>query len=545
MGHGVRFRGRRQWELTRNLGTPTVITTRKYFGGTRTEAHNMNCTEKDYSTINKDTVDSGSTEDSDLCCYINQVDLIISDVTQTSSNKMIENLERILENVHLTDDFSTSNNNLVINIKQMKKPDDYHLYANLHNTSDSEGSVMNHVVEVHLPKALMQSNRKNFVFCMYKNKKPFNNDTVMNEFVVGVSLGNSFSTLEVFFNISFVHQTQNNMKMKHTCMFWSTSDNKWNSSGCNTILETNKTTCQCNHMTYFAVLLNPYTETSNLISLTYITQVGSTISIVCLVLTLIMYVIYRKSFVEHSTQIHINLAIALLLLNINFLLNVILASLNSVILCVFAASALHYFLLCTFTWMAIEALHLYRLLCKVYNTYMKRYIQWLCLLGWGFPGLVVISILFASINQNIYGQSDIPSKDTNYVNYSMCYITEKYKTVHYVTNLGYFALTFTFTSIMLGITVYKIYSLNANQRHQESRKVWKDMCTVLGLTSLLGTTWGIIFFTFSQPIALPALYLFCILNSMHGLFIFLWFYCSKKTASKGSSGTNTQDSSRL
>ncbi|XP_039619145.1 adhesion G protein-coupled receptor G3-like [Polypterus senegalus] len=512
-----------------------------------TEENKSACEDNDNNDINNSNLNYENIEYITLCCYIKQVDLYISDVNQNCSNKMIENFERILENAHLTDDLSTSNNNLVINVKRMKELEDYHLYANLHNTYDSEGSAMNHVVEVHLPKALMQSNRtrKNIVFCMYKNKKPFNNDSVMNEIVVGVSLGSeSFSTLEEF-NISFVHQTQNNIKMTHTCVFWSTSDNKWNSSGCNTILEMNKTTCQCNHMTYFAVLLNPYTETRNLISLTYITQVGSTISIVCLILTLIMYVIYRKSSVEHSTQIHRNLAIALLLLNINFLLNAILASLNSVILCVFAASALHYFLLCTFTWMAIEALHLYRLLCRVYNTYMRHYIQWLCLLGWGFPGLVVISILFASINQNIYGQRDIPSKDTNYVNYSMCYITEKYKTVHYVTNLGYFAVTFIFTSIMLGITVYKIYSLNANQRHQDSRKVWKDMCTVLGLASLLGTTWGIIFFTFSQPIALPALYLFCILNSMHGLFIFLWFYCSKKTASKGSSGTNTQDSSRL
>ena len=44
---------------------------------------------------------------------------------------------------------------------------------------------------------------------------------------------------------------------------------------------------------------------------------------------------------------------------------------------------------------------------------------------------------------------------------------------------------------------------------------WNDILTVLGLTCLLGTTWGLAFLT-SGYISYPVLYIFCILNSLQG-----------------------------
>ncbi|MGH0179478.1 UNVERIFIED_CONTAM: hypothetical protein FKN15_002067 [Acipenser sinensis] len=172
---------------------------------------------------------------------------------------------------------------------------------------------------------------------------------------------------------------------------------------------------------------------------------------------------------------------------------------------------LHYSLLCSFTWMGIEAFHLYRLLCKVYNIYMSRYILKLCLVGWGLPA-VVVSLIIA-IKKDAYGLRIIPMKEANYTNITMCYITNEYNTLYYIANIGYLAVVFTFNTFMLGVTVVKLMSIRSTSSPIEKRRAWKDICTILGLSSLLGTTWGLAFFTFG-PLSLPGLYFFCVLNSL-------------------------------
>lgn len=44
---------------------------------------------------------------------------------------------------------------------------------------------------------------------------------------------------------------------------------------------------------------------------------------------------------------------------------------------------LHWSLLATFFWMALEGFHLYLLLVRVFNIYIKKYVLKLCLLAWG------------------------------------------------------------------------------------------------------------------------------------------------------------------
>lgn len=86
---------------------------------------------------------------------------------------------------------------------------------------------------------------------------------------------------------------------------------------------------------------------------------------------------------DYSLSIHVSLSGALFLLNTTFLLTEWGARINLDWVCEFVAALIHYSLLCCFTWMAIEALHLYLLLIKVFNTYYKRYMLKLSLAGWG------------------------------------------------------------------------------------------------------------------------------------------------------------------
>lgn len=84
------------------------------------------------------------------------------------------------------------------------------------------------------------------------------------------------------------------------------------------------------------------------------------------------------------SKITIHLCLALFLLNLTFLLDAWLALYSNVGgLCISTAFFLHYFLLASFSWMAMEAIHMYIALVKVFNTYVSRFMVKLGLAGWG------------------------------------------------------------------------------------------------------------------------------------------------------------------
>ncbi|XP_059507510.1 uncharacterized protein LOC125459918 [Stegostoma tigrinum] len=363
------------------------------------------------------------------------------------------------------------------------------------------------------------------------------NQTILSR-VVGIQVGNStFDNLTDPVIIVFNKPSPVNDTPK--CVFWkleqngSTVEGHWSHSGCTTTITVNEVTCQCNHLTFFAVLLqidgNPPVDEKTLKSLTYITWIGCGVSVIFTVITLIIHFILRKGQKEASIQIHVNLSAALFLLNANFLTSTAFSFSRSDEFCKAIAALLHYSLLCSFTWMGIEAFHLYLMLIKVFNIYIRFYMLKLCLLGWGFPAGMLLVII--GMNTENYGRYSIPvigSYDTSH----MCWI--KNKTVHYVTNVAYFALMFLGNSIMLLIVCVKVFRLKGTDR--------KSVFSVLGLTCLLGITYGIAFFSHG-PQSVLAMYLFCILNPLQGFFVFLW-YCMllrspNRIVSDTSKNTNT------
>jgi len=95
------------------------------------------------------------------------------------------------------------------------------------------------------------------------------------------------------------------------------------------------------------------------------------------------FLLLRNHKMDYSIAIHVSLSGALFLLNTTFLLTEWGATVKSEWVCECVAALMHYSLLCCFTWMAIEALHLYLLLIKVFNTHYKYYLLKLSLVGWG------------------------------------------------------------------------------------------------------------------------------------------------------------------
>nr|XP_034378873.1 adhesion G protein-coupled receptor G3 isoform X2 [Arvicanthis niloticus] len=364
---------------------------------------------------------------------------------------------------------------------------------------------------------------------------------VLNNRMVGLSVGqmNAIGLSEPV-EITFSHQHPlPNMIL--TCVFWdmakgTTGD--WDSHGCSTELGDGRTVCRCDHLTFFALLLRPILDLATAQTLTRISQAGCAVSMIFLTFTMVLYVVFRFSLQrfksEDAPKIHMALSISLFLLNLTFLINVGSSSQGSPASCWVRAAIFHYFLLCVFTWMGLEAFHLYLLVIKVFNTYFGHYFLKLSLLGWGLPVLVVIG----AGSSNSYGVYTICNQE-NRTSLELCWFQKEpalYATVH-----GYFLITFLFGAVVLALVAWKIFTLPSVTAGKGPGQSWKSVLTVLGLSSLVGMTWGLAILT---PLGLSTVYIFTLLNSLQGLYIFCWFiilYFPTQSTTASSSGTARLD----
>nr|XP_055070310.1 adhesion G-protein coupled receptor G2-like [Misgurnus anguillicaudatus] len=314
----------------------------------------------------------------------------------------------------------------------------------------------------------------------------------------------------------------------YSCQFYDDKNNTWKKDGCITEqISDNVVNCSCDHMTPFAVLLinmkNIDEQQWEIMS--YISYIGCSLSAVFSAFSILSYIVNSNARKEVSRRIHVSLSAALFLLNISFMLSEWAATLNINEVCVFIAVTIHYSLLCCFTWMAIEALHLYLLLVRVFNIRIKHYMVKLSLIGWGVPALLVGSLLSVHSRNSVYGTKNITLSDTNQTN-AFCWTTGG--VIIYAVNISYFILVFLFNSVILIVVSRMIFMLQKSDNGPKSKTACKNASTVLGLMCLLGTTWGLAFFG-SGYTNYPILYLFCIFNSTQGFYIFLWMCLTGRT----------------
>ncbi|NXC54882.1 AGRG3 protein, partial [Aleadryas rufinucha] len=373
---------------------------------------------------------------------------------------------------------------------------------------------------------------------------------VLDNTVVGITVGeSSISGLQNPVRLTFAHR-QLPHGITPQCVFWDPSKGTpsldvglgsgavpsthshppvpvagqaggWRSSGCDTQPEDQRTVCSCNHLTFFSLLLNPALDDSTAKALMAVATAGCWVATAFSIFTIAFCIFLRCRFrfeetVRINLGLHLNLVGSLLLLNLAFLLNSGLSSRTHLSTCKVLGGLTHYGLLCCFTWMALEGCQLYLLFVKVLGIYIHHYLAKLCLIGWGFPVLVVgVAGAIGS-----YGEYSIKNTDHQVIAL-LCWITSDYMLVHYITNCGYFGLIFLFNMAIFGVVTQKSCSLQGTGTVQGYRKPWKVALVAAGLFCLLGATWALAFLTYGISSA-PMLYLFTIFNSLQGIFIFIW-----------------------
>ncbi|XP_072035023.1 uncharacterized protein [Amphiura filiformis] len=294
------------------------------------------------------------------------------------------------------------------------------------------------------------------------------------------------------------------------CSYWQPEEKSWSTNGCryNEAKSTNtKTTCECTHLTSFAVIMQvTQTEVGQKPlprSLDYLTYIGCGLSIFCLLLLILIFLI-QKMHRSDRNIIHMNLALALLIAQVIFVLGIDQTKNQGA--CKGIAALLHYFLLATFFWMFNEAIYLLSKTTSARKRWLK--LPFFLGVGWGSPAVIVGITLASAFN-------------TAYDTKNYCWLQAPKAIWAFV---GPAILIILINTGMLIKVIHVFLSLKANMNKKKKERLWLSLRAMLLTLPLLGTTWLVGIFSMDHRGTLVFAYIFVILNSLQGVFIFV-LYC--------------------
>ncbi|XP_037001717.2 adhesion G protein-coupled receptor E5 isoform X1 [Artibeus jamaicensis] len=310
-------------------------------------------------------------------------------------------------------------------------------------------------------------------------------------------------------NFSFSYpEEEPQSRQELICAFWkgdNDSGGYWATTGCWKVGSRNgSTTCRCSHLSSFAILMAHYDVEDP--KLTLITKLGLALSLVCLLLCILTFLLVRP--IQGSrTTVHLHLCICLFLGSAIFLAGIENKGSEVGPSCRLVAGLLHYCFLAAFCWMSLEGLELYFLVVRVFQGQglSKR---WLYLIGYGVPGLVVA--ISAAAYHNGYGRNHF------------CWLTSDHGFVWSFN--GPVAFIILCNTVIFVITIWKLTQKfsEINPDMNKLKKARVLTITAIAQLFVLGCTWASGLFLFREGGYSHVLaYIFTILNCFQGLFLFL------------------------
>ncbi|XP_030400181.1 adhesion G protein-coupled receptor E3-like, partial [Gopherus evgoodei] len=310
-------------------------------------------------------------------------------------------------------------------------------------------------------------------------------------------------------DFTLCHRQAKKEEEEALCIYWKVvaESGSWSPDGC-TVVHTNSThtTCSCDHLSSFAVLMAPIAVTESS-PLTIITYVGLTLSLLFLFLAILTFLLCH-SIRNVSVSLHLQLCLCLFLADLLFLTQV--TRIRTQVACAVIAGLLHNLFLACFTWMFLEGLHLFLTVKKLkdvnYTSACRFKKRFMYPFGYGFPALVVT--ISAGVNPEGYETS------------THCWLSLE-RGFHWsflgpvcaiiLINIMFFVLT-------LWILRNRLFSLNADVSTVRDHRLltFKAIAQLF----LLGCTWSLGLLQVG-PAAMVMAYLFTIVSSLQGAFIFL------------------------
>ncbi|XP_077681256.1 adhesion G protein-coupled receptor L4 [Eretmochelys imbricata] len=330
--------------------------------------------------------------------------------------------------------------------------------------------------------------------------------------VIAVAINSNPPTLYELEKITFTLKYFKTADKDIKCAFWNysadTMNGNWSTEGCElTHSNTTHTSCKCNHLTHFAVLMSSGGSlgVTNYNILTRITQLGIIISLICLSMCIFTFWFFSE-IQSTRTTIHKNLCCSLFLAELIFLVGINMN--NNKLFCSITAGLLHYFLLAAFAWMCIEGIHLYLIVVGV--IYNKGFLHKnFYIFGYVSPAVVVG--ISAALGYKYYGTTEV------------CWLSTKNNFIW--SFIGPACLIILVNLLAFGVIIYKVFQHTAMLKPEVSCYENIRSCArgALALLFLLGATWIFGVLHVVQGSVVTA-YLFTIFNAFQGMFIFI-FLC--------------------
>ncbi|KAJ8392025.1 hypothetical protein AAFF_G00083350 [Aldrovandia affinis] len=306
-------------------------------------------------------------------------------------------------------------------------------------------------------------------------------------------------------------------RTKPVCVFWNHSipvggTGGWSSKGCE-LVSRNSThiSCQCNHMTSFAVLMDiSKREHGDVLPLKMVTYTTVSASLAALLLTLVLLAAVQ-THCSNLHSIHKNLVGALFLSQLIFLAGI--NQTENQFVCSVIAILLHYFYMCTFAWMFVEGLHIHRMLTEVRDInhgHMRFYYA----IGWGISA--IITGLAVGLDPQGYGNPDF------------CWLS-----VH-DTLIWSFVGPISVV-VLVNIVIFVLAGkASCGRRHRTFEKsgVISALRTAFLLLLLISATWLLGLMAVNSDV-ITFHYLFAIFSCLQGIFIFFFHCIFNKDVRKG------------
>ncbi|PIK57264.1 putative G-protein coupled receptor [Apostichopus japonicus] len=313
--------------------------------------------------------------------------------------------------------------------------------------------------------------------------------------------------------------------LSYTCSYWDITDSDgrghWSSEGCETYdVSKDVVTCHCFHLTNLSVLVH---ESTN-VALQLISKIGCALSMIGLSITIIFFILSRKTRTKESMRIQFRLCIAFLCFYAVFLGGIERKQFPcdqqlEEILCTASAALIHYFALCTMAWMCVEALHMYMLFVRATGARIPKFFLLARLFAWGFPAVLVAASLGKWYD--------------DYTAESYCFLAWK-------GPLTYILLPFQGVMFAFNFVCYVIVALRlvCSKEMGSTKTAWqiasRRVRNAVAIAFLLGMSWAFGFMSLvyvdssgqtSSTNAAPNVFdvLFCVTLSMNGIVVFILF----------------------
>ncbi|XP_033097905.1 adhesion G-protein coupled receptor G6-like [Anneissia japonica] len=377
-----------------------------------------------------------------------------------------------------------------------------------------------------LPKDLLTSyeGRTNISFTSFYNPNLFQSGTaernlssvIMSATIYNKSLPQVFQNpVELVFNVPESYSNSN-----VSCVFWNATldgNGNWSIEGCELIDagDEGSVTCHCTHLTNFAVLFFPNEIPPGVdIFLDLVTYIGCGVSIACLILTVVTILSIPSLRKRQPQKIMVSLCVSLICLYTTFIFGVDTANPGTAG-CKTVAVLLHYLLLTSVAWTAVEATNMYLYIIQVFDARKSHFMLISSTLAWGLPCVPPIVLLSIDISY--------------YNNKKYCYLSATEVEVFIYAIIIPIGVVILCNFVIFVLIIKKVFfSSSMMNGPLDKKEKKKRLVNAIAISLLLGLTWIFGFLSFENAADIVFLILFCVFNSFQGVAIFYLFCLRQK-----------------